>query len=680
MRREALRTSDLLRGLALCVALAGCALPAIAQLEAAIASIEPCGKVATGAIVTIKVQNRGSTAVEPLVFECTPKAGEPVVLRRVPGPYVYRAGRPTLAGGSQTYPIFAKVAVGLLAGARVRVIRAAPCAVPPPTDARAVLGPIGSDKRNHERGGTVEYAVLPIRNDRDMPLDVVIRAVFDKPTESTVLIHRRLEPRQQLQATFSDVPWDPVPDLAPATDGVVMDFVVPKGARITSAKLVDWCAVESGDPAIPASFLREAYAPWFRWEKPLAVSGRYVATIRTEGAVRDIRGRVGLSAEGAVANQPDSPPSPDDLGFVGKTLQRAFADLRRPSVEEAIKLCAPAMADLGPPVVLDCPGKTWDPYYGGTRLAVSQDRILGDAWYGGDPRDLHADWITEPFEGGYVVTERRIFSVSGIGRPTEVRRWRYGRNNGIVLPVRVSLSMDLSPAAKPWSAEIAFEDLQPDVTAGTPVPSPATDAVRAAWNSGYRYPSGQVGFKCRFEIRAGKDGIWRGVKAVKGTAAIEAFTGGSWGKVVAEVEGVTDESLRNSLASAAIDRFGMWTGRDFGARGDFERTFAGASFAERAGSPGVFDVTNGPCSAVTVKDGRVASLGYRAGWSRVFTWTKVGDDMVVTKAVTGPEEVSATFTRVGAWLVPTQMNYKGVFGDEKTWGTEEVKLTSVMPR
>ena len=178
--------------------------------------------------------------------------------------------------------------------------------------------------------------------------------------------------------------------------------------------------------------------------------------------------------------------------------------------------------------------------------------------------------------------------------------------------------------------------------------------------------------------KAGKDGLWRGVKEVRGRCQFTDFDGRARGRAGIVIEGVKDESLRETLTFTIDDRFGMWSGRDFGLRGDFDAVFAGASFAERG--EGVYDVTNGPWRSVTVKDGRIAALAYLDGTPRTLTWTKVGDHDVVTRIVTGPEVLTSTFTPVGALLVPTHMVFKGVFGDEKEWGTEELILSDFVAK
>ena len=649
---------------------------AVADLGVTIASVEPCGKYPTGAIVTMKVANKGKVFAEPLVFEVAPKEGQPVVLRRCPGPYASRYGRAAPPGGTQTYQVLHSGVHALLAGAKAKVVDASFFTAAPPPEPPCEVGRPRTEKRMHELGATIEYAVLPLRNLRDFPIDVTLRATFDRPLTETILVHRRLKPKEAIEASFSDLLYDPPGQMAfESGSGWSVDFVVPRGASIGSAKIVDWCCVWSAESGDAAALFREAYAPWLRWEgTPFGVSGLWTAVMRPDGgAARTSRGKFGVSAAGAVAFEADG-ASAEDSPRIKRAVQTAFEDVRRPPVDEAVALCKPRMERAGPPAVIAC-ADAWNAEYKRTTLAIEGGRFLGSSWMGGKPTDLHVEWKLEPFEGGYVVAERRAFNISGRGKPTEVHRWRYARSDGLLVPAKYAIAEDLTPVAQSWSLEIAFHDVKRDAAAGAPVASLATETVRGAWNSGYRYPGSRITCTCRFFAKPGKDGLWRGVKEVKGRITFTDWDGHSSGTKLVEVDGVPDEALRNTLAWTVEDRVRMWTGRDFAARGSFDTFFAGASFAERESTPGVFDVTNGPYSSIAVKDGRIAGLAFLGGGRRVLTWSKVGDQQVVTRVITGPEDLTATYVSVGPLLVPSRMVFKGVFGDEKSWGTEELHLT-----
>jgi hypothetical protein len=649
---------------------------ALSDLAVTVGSVEPCGKGPAGAIVTLKVVNRGSAFAEPLTFELAPKEGQPVVLRRAPGPYVGRFGRPAPPAGAQTYALLHAGAHALLAGAKVKVLDAAFFSSAPEADPPVEVGQPRTDKRKHELGATVEFAILPLTNRRDVPVDVTIRATFERPLAETVLVHRRLKPKETIETTFTDVTYEPPASEAHEGDGVRIDLVVPRGARIGAAKLVDWCCIGAAEVDQAAKLLREAYAPWLRWEGPaFGISGTWTAVVRPQaGAARSSRGTFGLSANGDVAFAPEG-ALPEDAKRVKKAVSTAFMDLKRPPTDEAVALCKPRLERAGPPAVIACGGDAWSGRFKLTKFAIEGGRFLGHSWSGGSPNDVHCEWRLEPFDGGYVVAERRAFNIGNRGAPTEVHRWRYGRTHGLLVPLRYSLSDDLAPAGESSSVEVAFHDVKRDASAGVPVASAATEAVRTAWNSGYRYPGTRVSFNCRFIAKAGKDGVWRGAKGVKGKISFTGFDGNGREAAEVEVEGVSEEELRKNLAFAIDDRIGMWGGRDFAARGAFDAVFAGASFAERAGFPGVFDVSNGPYRSITVKEGRVAGLTFHDGTPRAFTWSKVGDHLVVTRVVTGPEDLTATYVPVGPVLVPARMVFKGVFGDEKAWGTEELTLS-----
>jgi hypothetical protein len=648
----------------------------LSDLAVTVASVEPCGKQPSGAIVTLKVANRGRSFAEPLTFEVAPKEGTPVTLRRVPGPYSGRFGRPVPPGGAQTYPLLFTGLHAPVTGAKVKVLDASFFSAAPAADPPVEVGQPRTDKRKHELGATVEFAVLPLTNRRDVAVDVIIRATFERPLAETVLVHRRLEPRQSIDATFTDLAYEPPGPEVMGGDGVSIDFVVPRGARIGAAKLVDWVYVGAPDTDQAAKLLREAYAPWLRWEGPaFGVSGRWTAMVTQEGAPpRFSRGTFGLSPKGDLAFAAEGAQQEDSQRINGG-VTAAFADLRRPPTDEAVALCKPRIERTGPPAVVACAGDTWAGHFKSTKFAIEGGRFLGHAWMGGSTNDLHCEWRLEPFEGGFVVAERRSFNISGRGKPTETDRWRYGRVDGLLVPMKYAHSEDLTPVVPAWLVEISFHDVKRDAGAGAPIASAATETVRAAWNSGYRYPGTRISFNSRFVAKAGKDGVWRGVKDVKGRIAFSGFNGNGREAATVEVEGVSEEALRNTLAFVIDDRIGMWGGRDFAARGSFDAVFAGASFAERADAPGVFDVANGPYRSITVKDGRIGSFAFLDGTPRVLTWTKVGDHFVVTRVVTGPEDLTSTYVPVGPLLVPARMVFKGVFGNEKEWGTEELTLS-----
>ncbi len=652
--------------------------PEPGQIECQVVSVESASKHDQASTIVVKVSNRGRTAIEPIAFEITTKKGERRVVYRAPEPWVRREGRPVAPGASQTYPVFVVLPKAELLGASIRMIEAAggdPKAVPVPCE----LGSARTEKRRHESGSTVEIAVLPVKNRVERVVDVILKLRLDRPSAETILVHRRLPARGELLLTFSDLSYETTPDQAEEGQAFTVEVAAPRGARIQKAEIVDWCTVIPGqadgrDMAADQMFT-SAYAPWTRWE---ATEG-FASQVRGEyqapgGAAVAFEGSFAVAKDGLIGSVDGNWLSLMPRTKIDQLLTTAFDDLRRPSLEVARAKSAPVLLRQGRSAVLGLQGSAWSDTYRKQRLAVANSRFVGHNWYGSAEGSMRCEWTTEPFEGGYVVASRRHFNATGSKAPDLVEHWRYQRIDGTVWPIRVAV--DEHPANQSLHTRTVanFGDYRfAEVRAG-PVPSPEAEQLRAAWNRGRRAGPLRANLTCRFVAKPGKDGVWQGVREVRGVLDLEGFDGVQFEGVTAKVEGVPDSVMADSLGRIVIDRLPMWCGRDFAGRGDFDRVFAGATITPAEGEPEQFLVSAGPYERIRIGGGLVQSVDFRGGGSRSFKWSEFEGQPLVSEVVTGRERVSATFVTTADLVLPSHLVFRGVFGDEKEWGTEELRL------
>ncbi len=652
--------------------------PEPGRIECQVVSVESASKHDQASLIVVKVSNRGRTAFEPIAFEITTKKGERRVVFRAPEPWVRREGRPVAAGASHTYPVFVVLPKAELLGAGVRMIEAAggdPKVVPVPCE----LGSARTEKRRHESGSTIEIAVLPIKNRAERVVDVILKLRLDRPSAETILVHRRLPARGELVLTFSDSNYEPTPEGVEEGQASTVEVAAPRGARIQKAEIVDWCTVipsdEEAQDAAAEQLFASAYVPWVRWE---AAEG-FAARLRGEfqapgGASAAFEGSFAVSKDGVIGSVEGNWLSVVPRTKIDQLLSTAFDDLRRPSFEVARAKSAPVLLRQGPISVLGLQGSAWSDTYRKQRIAVSNSRFVGHNWYGSEERSMRCEWTPEPFEGGYVVAARRHFNATGSKAPDLVEHWRYQRIDGTVWPIRVVV--DEYPTNQSLHTRMVanFADYRLAEVKVGPVPSPEAERLRAAWDRGRRAGPMRANLTCRFVAKPGKDGVWQGVREVRGVLDLEGFDGVQFEGVTAKVEGVPDSVLADSLGRIVIDRLPMWCGRDFAGRGDFDRVFASATITSVEGDPEQFLVSAGPYQRIRIGAGLVQSVEFRGGGPRSFTWSELEGQPLVSEVVTGGERVSATFVKLGELVLPTNLIFRGVFGDEKEWGNEELRL------
>ncbi len=190
-------------------------------------------------------------------------------------------------------------------------------------------------------------------------------------------------------------------------------------------------------------------------------------------------------------------------------------------------------------------------------------------------------------------------------------------------------------------------------------------------------PEARRRLTARFVVeQPGTDFMWRGQAKVAGTVRFEQFRGflndaSGWREVTVELDGALTPELEQALIFAFSDRLLMWAQPDWNGRRDFAVEFAGATIAA-PDADGRIALVGHPYAAIHVRDGRVAEIEERGGARRKFTWSKVGDQQLVTRIEVGEERLEARFTKIGDRLLPDRIEFRNVFG--KQWGPERIEF------
>jgi hypothetical protein len=180
---------------------------------------------------------------------------------------------------------------------------------------------------------------------------------------------------------------------------------------------------------------------------------------------------------------------------------------------------------------------------------------------------------------------------------------------------------------------------------------------------------------------AGTDAIWRGVRRVAGRVTLHGFAGmrgpqRSWRDATVDLEGTWAEEMRRSLAAAFVDRLRIWAQRDFGGRDAFDEAFRRARVTARADAPGLYDVVNGPCSTLEIREGKVVSWDPPTLVAGRLGYARVGDRLVHTSLTAGTATSTVTWTDLGGgWIFPATMRFDRTLDPE--WGPETVTLSDV---
>jgi len=645
----------------------------------------------------VEVHNRGTVAFEPTVFEVrTAKDAPAVRFERAPLPRLWRTGRTVPPRKKQRFALQIAGAFDRPRALDVAVVEGnftrdgSPIDTPPIVIVRSEHGTTST------ASGTVPTTTVHLRNDLDATVDAILSIRTTAPVDGDVLVPISLGPREEAARVLTQTPVD-------------FAWVDPRsyreGIRGDAIRVVDWSARVAPNAAAGPALLEPAYRAWLRWDptEPWGLRGRFAVVRRTtiQGVppLEEWGGEFSIDPAGRVRATAATERA---RGEGIQHIQAALRDLLRPPWDEVaaaneLELVAPATIQLrgpgwGDPMVASLTESASGAHRGagvGPRrhpvVVVDGGRLAGSGW--SDQPDA-ATWRTAALADGYVVTE-----VSwNWGR--SIRRWTYRQVGPRCVPVRVvDQSLDATDEIVQESV-LVLEDvtLDPAAIAGDaprPVPTGAiADALRAAWDSFYRYPREPVALTARFAVEnPATDDVWLGQRKVEGELSVQGFAGyrwlrSSWDAIDVRVDGTHRPEAIAALGFAVRDRIGMWKGRDPAALEDFDRMFAGTQLARReAGSAQVFEVRGGPVTEVWVEDGVITRLGFGNGVQRRFTWATVAGRRVAAKIQTGEETLTARWKAVDdRWLLPVDVEFRTVFASPPgapRWGPERLRWSGI---
>ena len=651
---------------------------------------------AGGTLVVVEVRNGAAEPAEPLTFELVTKpkkkgaATTTLAVQRVLIPHVRRHGRPTAAGGKERYPLLLRwYDADVRFEARVTsALWNAPWPGPAPAKPKlAIDGPKAADSVNLQ-GVKVKAMRVELRNPEAFDVDVLFRATCTAPRNGETLLGVRLRAGEVRDWIVSQLPSH-----NPYTSEDTLE-----GLDVSKLELVDWCYVAPADAQADERRFRELYTGWMRWDAPLPqLVGRFefAATERRfDASGKEMPfeviggGKFTLDASGGARLEVD-PPTRGKAADLEREARSAFgalfADVLRPSADEL--LAGTRVRSLGVDV-FELEGSGWwkgqSTGWSGSTSGADGEFLPNFSFRGGrlcasgdrERLDKFA-WRTRELASGWVVTQR---SMSSGDAQTEFDYVEF--EPGLALPIAYRSQSGAGGVVFERTLLRVFDVERSEAPAAAPTPlaPPAgegVEALRAAWDFGWRYPAHPRRLRARIEAQTpATDGLWLGRKQVRGELELAGYTGfrpweRSWSSYRFELEGALSDVERLALAMALDDRLRLWAGRDFNGRASFERTFAGATI----GAPdakGRVKIEGSRLASVLVRDGRVVELDRRVGGPLKLTWKKLGEDWLVVRTEQGSERLDVNFARAGNEWVPSALRFERVFGDD--WGPEEFKL------
>lgn len=643
--------------------------------------VEPVAKEIEGAILAVEVRNGGARAAEPIRFTVAPKGAAregPIEVRRVDDPVAGRAGRVVPPGGAVTYLLSVPRAARALAGAAVRVTGASFPAGTGVAKPPVVVEGIDCAQEPDEAGVPVWRTTARLRNLLDRPVDALFLARLREPPGARVLVARRLGPRESVAWVFREAPL------------LLHELRSPRltGVAARSLELVDWSVIAGDGRAEGEALLRGAWENWARWEEPFpAPRGRFRFRSIAGGAAgappSAVSGAFSLDAGGLVTIVPESPVDPTLGDAVRRAIGEAFADLRRPAAEAAVAAARPALVEEGAVARVLCEAPPSGERGPAQVFRIEQGMLRG--WEAPDaPRSIFERWTLEAAGARFLVTGRDLFQEAVLRgeRPCDRVRFRYGDVDGRIVPLSYARAASYAGGA-PDETTVEFDAISFDEGAVPALPVEAPPEVRAAWEDPYRHPAAPVDFAARFVAEnAGTDAVWAGARRASGRLRLDGFAGfGNFLRSEVEVEGSWPEETRRAIAAALIDRLLLWARRDFSARAPFEIAFRGASVAPREGAAGVYEVTNGPCATIVLRDGRIESLDAPSLLGGRLGFETVGASLVHASLERGPARMTGRLADVGGgWILPVEMRFERIF--DAAWGPERILLSEarITPR
>jgi hypothetical protein len=631
--------------------------------------------------LVVEVRNRGAAAAEPLAFRIELPAaqrGAPArveTFQRTLQPRTRRFGRPVPAGAAESYWISTSL-LGKRGQYRVTV-EAACWHRGSRVEAPALVSGVPEQVQRSSMAGTFPVTLVQLENPFDHDVDALFLVTLKQPLDAVELYGVRVPARGRRAWEITTRP----PPSAYVEDGT------PPGCAMKAVRfeLVDWCLAAPADPAAGTALFAPAYAAWQGWAPPFPeVTGSFTYTERIrrlnseEYDEREVGGRFTLHERGGVTVEIQRGQGANPEPWIAA----AFDDLRRKDLAALQK--SNVLTDLGSGcVALRGPGFR-EPSSSGARVAGGSESAGAGAgpWYrveggrivaSGEGERLQEVWETRELGRGYVVVSRRSPDRSN------VETIAYGELDGRIVP-RAWVQL-FQPGGNLHSRrELVLSELAIDARdAVRPAPpvGPGAEALRAAWEQGYRYPTAPLEITGEVEVvTPGTDLVWLGRKRVEGRVTMRGL-GRSCRELELEVAGDAGPETQRALAGVLYDRLLLWYGRDPNDRQDFNAWFQGATIAA-PNAQGEYRVANGPVEAVVVSEGRIAALVLHGGMRRTFGYARSGDRQAATAIATGEELVRITLAEVDGHLVPVKLRFERVFG--RDWGPETITFRNLRIR
>ncbi len=624
----------------------------------------------------VEVSNRGRHTAEPLSFELTPGG----TVHRAPEPRLHRFGRGVPPSGKQTYILqFPMWKAPSRFKAKARVSHALFHDGPVLPEPKITVGRLQQDTYMMN-GRSHPLTRCKVRNQSSDPVDLLFLATFTAPMDTQGLLHLHLAAGEEKEWTIRNL-----------RTGLFEGGGIYDGARATKLRLVDWTTMVKGDPAraeeTVAAF-RRAHDRWIRWpDARVPLTGKFEWNEKgVDGrGKRDASGRgtFEIPSEGEPVVQFAGKVTDETRYQVARDLDRAFEDLRRPSLEKLLE--HNKLVQVGPEWFEFTGRGLWlhQPVDGEPRTVryrVEGDKITGFKQFASNPL---VTWRLQEEPEGYLVSGRE-----GLMSGSESERRTFQLLGDRFVPT--SLAVDLMAKVAQWDyhrllllSDMRWQAGRAAAAADRKPPGgDAAAAVAALWERPYRYPRKKMTLSARFEFKnPGTGGEWAGYRKVTGRLKLLGFqgwrrSGSGYERAEIELDGTATPQQELALRSVLRGRLAMWASRDFAGRETFAEAFAGATITKDSATGDRFKVVGGKWTSLGANGDLIRWLEGAAGERRELRFQEIEGAWVPVQNKVGRGEIVVRWRRIAdGWLLPVEITYKRVLGEE--FGIESLKLSGV---